>query len=88
MESHHNIPELLNDSHLVEHAFFTLWTIEILEVFGSCSLHFAISIWTLTKVAVRLRESSKNFQRYRSMSDVSATNLQSLFESVHASASR
>jgi hypothetical protein len=43
-------------------------------------VHFAISFWTLTSVAVLFGESSKNFQRYRNMSDVLATNLQSLFE--------
>jgi hypothetical protein len=53
-----------SDSHLVEHAFLTLWTMAILDFLGSCSVHFAISIWTLISVAVLFGESSKNFQRY------------------------
>jgi hypothetical protein len=34
----------------------------ILDFLGNCSVHFAISIWTLTSVAVLFGESSKNFQ--------------------------
>jgi hypothetical protein len=58
----------------IQEAKDALWTMAILDFLGNCSVHFAISIWTLTSVAVLFGESSKNFQRYRNMSDVSATN--------------
>lgn len=77
-----------NDNHLVEQAFFTLWTTAFLAFWGSFTEQLAISNCTLTKIAVLLGESSKNFHNFLRYSDTFLMYAVWSHDLTHANANR